>query len=195
MVGDDVMQCRNCPYVKDEFDSRMARYEERVEKEGIPNYVYGYLDPDSAAEEFEECLWCDKTGGKLWWYGRCTDAFHYEKNNKVKSKKRKRSRRERDAKHKQHLKYLEENCRHYPSPVMAADKNGNWIPDKEWYTKFPEYEVREFAYYKRLYRAKRKGNRYTYYKKYSNKRVRRYNGEIHKGNMYRKIFDYWWTVD
>lgn len=32
-------------------------------------------------------------------------------------------------------------------------------------------------------------------KKYANKVVRRYKGEIYKGDGYKKCFDYWWTVD
>jgi hypothetical protein len=37
-------------------------------------------------------------------------------------------------------------------------------------------------------------NRVRFYKKYSNRKVRRYKGEIGNGNHYRKIFDYWWTL-
>lgn len=33
-----------------------------------------------------------------------------------------------------------------------------------------------------------------YYKRYSNRVVRR-TKEIYKGNQYRKVFDYWWTID
>ena len=33
-----------------------------------------------------------------------------------------------------------------------------------------------------------------YYKRYSN-RVVRHTKEIYKGNQYRKVFDYWWTID
>lgn len=34
----------------------------------------------------------------------------------------------------------------------------------------------------------------AFYKRYTNKKVRRYKGEIPKGNQYRKHFDYWWTL-
>ena len=34
----------------------------------------------------------------------------------------------------------------------------------------------------------------NYYKKISNRKVRRYKGDIINGNWYQKIFDYWWTM-
>lgn len=35
----------------------------------------------------------------------------------------------------------------------------------------------------------------AFFKRVSNKKVRRSNGVPAKGNGYRKIFDYWWTID
>lgn len=37
--------------------------------------------------------------------------------------------------------------------------------------------------------------RQKFYKKYSNKRVRRYKGEIPKGGAYKRFFEYWRTID
>lgn len=37
-------------------------------------------------------------------------------------------------------------------------------------------------------------NLQKFYKRYSNKVVRRCPHEIPNGNAYRKIFDYWWTI-
>ena len=45
-------------------------------------------------------------------------------------------------------------------------------------------------YYKRYYRGKRS----KYLKKLSNKKVRRYNGEISGKGGYKKLFDYWWEL-
>ena len=166
------MECRNCPYIKEEFKTR---------------YLYN---------DTEEYCWCDKTGGKLWWYGYCSDAFHDTQQNNIKhSCKRKRNKRERDQKYKQHLKFLAENCKDYPSPAYPADENGNYIPGAEWHIWFPDEEPKDIVYYKRQYRAKRRWNRFAYYKKYSNRRVRRYKGGIHKGGAYKKIFDYWYEAD
>lgn len=50
-------------------------------------------------------------------------------------------------------------------------------------------------YYKRLYRGSHRGNRYQFCKKYANQIVRKYKGEIHNGESYKKCFDYWWTVN
>lgn len=38
-------------------------------------------------------------------------------------------------------------------------------------------------------------NRQAFWKAYSNRKVRRYNGEIPKGNSYRKLLDYAWEID
>lgn len=131
--------------------------------------------------------YCDKVGGKTLLYGHCT--YVYEKNSKHTnhSKQKRRSKRERDQKHKNRLKFLSENVQYYPSPVIYID---------ETYVEGEGYVDNQKPYYKRYYRDNHKGGRYKFYKKYANRCVRRYKGEIHiKGNHYRKIFDYWWTVD
>lgn len=38
-------------------------------------------------------------------------------------------------------------------------------------------------------------NRQTFLKTYSNRKVRRYKGDIHNGNSYRRHFDYAWELD
>lgn len=38
-------------------------------------------------------------------------------------------------------------------------------------------------------------NRQTFWKTYSNRKIRRYKGNIRKGNSYRRHFDYAWEVD
>lgn len=131
--------------------------------------------------------YCDKVGGKTLIFGYCT--YVYEKISKQinYSKQKRRNKRERDQKHKNHLKFLAENIQYYLSPVIYTDEI--WI-SRQGYIENPK------PYYKRYYRGNHKGNRYSFYKKYANRCVRKYKGEIHnKGNQYRKIFDYWWTVD
>lgn len=34
-----------------------------------------------------------------------------------------------------------------------------------------------------------------YYKRYSNKRIRQRKDIAPQGNMYRRVFDYWWELD
>lgn len=35
----------------------------------------------------------------------------------------------------------------------------------------------------------------SYCKELTNRKVRRYKGEIHKGGNYRRVFDMWWKLD
>lgn len=130
--------------------------------------------------------YCDKVGGKTLLYGYCEDAYVQPIILKKISKQKRKTKRERDLVYKNHVKYLSKTYPSYPPPAMPVDENGCWNFDDPIGT----------VYYRRTYRGNHKGNRYSFYKKYSNRCVRRYKGEIHsKGNQYRKIFDYWWTVD
>lgn len=110
-------------------------------------------------------------------------------------KKLRRSERlKREIQYKSYLKILSNHCNYYPSMVVPRDRDGNNLYISK---KFPEWsdDEKDIAYYKRYYRGNHNGNRYQFYKKYANKVVRRYKGEIYKGNGYKKCFDYWWTVD
>lgn len=131
--------------------------------------------------------YCGKVGGKTLLYGYCEDALRRNVKQINHSKQKRKNKRERDQKYKNHLKFLVKNVQYYPSPVIYTDeiyiKGEGWVNNPK-------------PYYKRCYRDNHKRGRCKYYKKYSNRCVRRYKGEIHsKGNQYRKIFDYWWTVD
>lgn len=180
------MECRNCPYGKEDFDRRMAWYNKIVEERGIPNDIYGYETYEDAVKDAEQFLWCDKVGGKVYCFGHCTDAYSDVPKHENHSKRKRRNKRERDLKHKNHLKYLYKHCNFYPSPVTYTD---------EVWVKGYGYVENPKPYYKRLYRGNHKHNRYKYYKKYANRCVRRYKGELHSGGSYKKVFDYWWTVD
>jgi len=131
--------------------------------------------------------YCDKVGGKNLLYGYCEDAYIELIIDKNHSKQKRRNKRECDQKYRNHLKFLAENIQGYPSPAIYTDEI--WIKG-QGYVKNPK------PYYKRCYRGNRKGNRYAFCKKHANRCVRNYKGEIHyKGNQFKKIFDYWWTVD
>lgn len=183
-----IFACKDCPYGKEDFLRRMFWYEKIVSERGIPNDIYHNLTPKDVADEFEQFLWCDKVGGKVFWAGRCEDAYTEPAISSNRSKQKRRNKRERDRKYKNHLKFLAENIQYYPSPAIYVDEI--WVKG-QGYIKNPK------PYYKRLYHdnhSKGKGY-YKYYKKYSNRCVRRYKKEIHSGGAYKKIFDYWWTVD
>ena len=188
MVVIIIFVCKDCPYGKDDFKRRMNWYNKIVAERGILNDVYYYLKPEDAAEEFEQFLNCDKVGGKVFWAGRCEDAYTEPVISQNRSKQKKRNKRERDQKYKNHLKFLAENIQYYPSPAIYVDEI--WVKG-QGYIKNPK------PYYKRLYHDNHSRGKglYKYYKKYSNRCVRRYKKEIHSGGAYKKIFDYWWTVD
>ena len=182
----DNLKCRDCPYGKEDFERRLYNYNKTIKEYGIPNDIYGYLQPEDAPGEFERFLWCDKVGGNTYRFGHCTESCDDLEviNYKNSSKQKRSNRRDRDLKHKKYVKYLAKTYPCYPPPAMPVDEYGRWNFNDPIGTVF----------YRRTYRGNHKGNRYTYYKKYSNKKVRRYKGGIHSGGNYKKIFDYWYTV-
>ena len=165
----------------------MYWYEKTISENGIPNDIYHYLKPEDAPDEFEQFLWCDKVGGKVFWAYRCSDAYSEQlvQTEHISSKKKKRNKRERDLKHKRHLERLwdtKKKC--YYRPVLYVDyilvnyKKQNI--DKPYYIKLtPNHGGK----YRRML------------KRQSNKRVRHYKGEIPKGSGYKKIFEYQWMLD
>lgn len=154
------MRCRDYPYGCEDFE----KYKSYIDKEDIEN-----------------CIWCDKVGGKVYSFGHCSDWYEQdEKNYKNHSKKKRINKRERYLKHQNHLKYLYETVGgYYPTPVRYVDEI--WIKGVG-YVKNPK------PYYQRLYRGKKS----KYLKQLSNRKIRRYKGELHNGYQYiHKIFDWW----
>lgn len=173
------MQCRDCPYGKEDFERRMYWYNKIIQERGIPNDIYHYLQPEDAADEFEQFLWCDKVGGKVYSFGYCEDAYSNIIKHKKRSKSKKRNKRERDLKYKEHLKRLAKTSKGYPSSVYYTDKI---------YIRGDGHIKNPKPYYKRLYRSKRS----KYLKKQSHRKIRRYNGELHNGWQCHRIYDFWW---
>lgn len=180
------MECKNCSYGKEDFNRRIALYNKIIEEQGIPNDIYDYRTYEDAVKDAEQFLWCDKVGGKVYCFGHCIDAYSAMPTHKNHSKIKRKNKRERDLKYKNHLKHLYKCCNSYPPPVIYMDEI--WI-------KGYGYIENLKPYYKRLYRGNHKSNRYKYYKKYANHCVRKYKEELHKGNSYKKVFDYWWAVN
>lgn len=99
-------------------------------------------------------------------------------------KKSMRKRRNVDRKHKNHLKALWAANNEYPASVMPMDKTRH-------HTEIPE----NITHYERYYRANHaRTSCNRYFKKYSNKVVRRYNKGISGKTGYKKVFDLWWTI-
>ena len=87
-----------------------------------------------------------------------------------------------EKKHQNNLKHLYEIAGgYYPAPVGYMDEI--WINGHG-------YVQNAKPYYKRWYRGKRS----KYFKQQSNRKIRRYNGELHKGNMAYKLYDFWWEL-
>ena len=202
------MECKNCPYGCYDYERRMANYNKIVTERGIPNDIYHYLEPQDASAEFEQFIWCDKVGGKVYWAGCCEDAYttggSEGKSRRKSNKKRKRSnsqmqvdyqaqadyqsnrgkrgiKRERDLKYKRHLESLAKQKKGYYTPVAYLDKV--WV-DGYGLVENPK------PYYKRYYRGKCS----KYFKRYSNKKIRRYKGEIGNGFQCHRLFDFWWEL-
>lgn len=176
-----LLECRNCPYGEKDFKRRMYWYEKIVQERGIPNDIYHYLKPEDAPDEFEQFLWCNKVGGKVYWAGRCTDAYSDIPKRINHQKQKRRNKREREQKHKNHLKFFTENISGYPSPVIYIDEI--WI-------KGQGYIENSKPYYKRLYRSNS-----NYHKKMSNRKIRRYKGELpKKSNLCHRLYDFWWEL-
>lgn len=133
-----------------------------------------------------EGQYCEKVGGKTSVYGFCTDAYSLDVIKQInRSKQKRRNKKERDQRYKNHLKYLAENISVYPSPAIYTDEV--WVNGRGYVQNLKPY-------YKRLYRGRGKGMSY-YHKKMSNKKIRRYKGELpKKGNMSHRLYDFWWEL-
>lgn len=142
---------------------------------------YGEYPDEDRANQSEQFVWCDKVGGKVYSFGHCSDWYEQdEENYKNHSKKKRINKRERYLKHQNHLRYLYETVGgYYPTPVRYVDEI--WIKGIG-YIKNPK------PYYQRLYRGKKS----KYLKQLSNRKIRKYKGELHNGYQHvHKIFDWW----
>ena len=186
------MNCKDCPYIKDEFDRRIQWYEEYVIEHGIPNDIYGYATLEDMKEWIQNHSWCEKTGGKVWWYGQCSDAHssivmsnkvNKKRNNVnfIKHNSKMSKKRERDWKHRNHAKKISENSTGWPCGYYYKD---------EIYVRGYGYVKNPKPYYKRIYR----GQRSKWIKKMCNRSVRRYKGKIPNGGSYKKIDEFWWEM-
>lgn len=100
-------------------------------------------------------------------------------------KKKRRDKRLRDYKYKIRLKRIHEGSSGYPKNVELIeekyDKNIGWVPIEK-------------PYFKRFYRGNHGSKQSVYYKKVSNRCVRRYKKGLHNGAGYKRLFDYWYTL-
>lgn len=92
-----------------------------------------------------------------------------------------------DQRHKKRLERLAKNgSNRYPEGAYMVDErrdeNGEWVPLEK------PYAVKT--------NKSKHATRYRYFKNYSNRVIRRAKlDDIADGGSYKKMFDYWWTVD
>lgn len=130
--------------------------------------------------QFEYCG-CDKTGdGKFYACGFCSDAFDAQPKRKKHGRRRSGIAYRRSQKKKKDKRLRNIISSGGYKPMIGYIDYG--FVDGVW------QEVGNHIKYPRNSNAQR------FLKRQSNKRVRRYTGNIPKGNSYRKLLDYWWEL-
>ena len=103
----------------------------------------------------------------------------------MKQKERARRRWENNQRKKKQMERMARTCKSYPGPAEIVDQ------------KYVDGELVNLdkPYVKKIYKSSN-ANRFSYFKRYSNKAVRRYlkQSYIRSGNSYRKVFDYQWEI-
>ena len=194
------MKCYQCPMIKEQFDSRIARLDD----------ICGLIEWDEVMYEHAAYCYCEKVGGKPTIYGFCSEAegptkeewdTYREKHNLqpiedepiidlinepinepiTETKKQKKRRRDRKHFNKQKRLYkaLE---RWYPTPIWPRYEHDEW-----WRT---EDERGDILYFRGYHHNRFK----QWLKKQSNKKIRRTKGLTRKGNVWKKVFDLWWEL-
>lgn len=177
------MDCKNCIYGKEDYERRMYMYDTYVKEHGIPNEVFGTMTRKDMEENALEFMWCEKTGGKVYVFGRCSLAEKKcpDSHNKDKEKdmliltatdyqkKAMRKKRKADAMHKLRVKRI-------------SKAGGYYLPcNKE-----REYDSENPVYYNKF----RSWNKDSL-KKVTNSRIRNHVFDFQKGSAYKKVHDRW----
>lgn len=91
-----------------------------------------------------------------------------------------------DQRHKKRLERMAKSeCQRYPAGVVMVE---------ERYVGNGEYEPVDKPYAIKTNKSKH-AMRYSYFKNYSNRMIRRNGKVLPKGGAYKKVFDYAWEVD
>lgn len=160
------MGCQDCPYISNEYNLKTE-------------YFYDNYDIyDVSEEDIINGCWCDKVGGKISLFGRCSHLMINPPDNIPRSKRRRYTKRQRDLKYKNHLKHISENSKCYPPSVNPINKYGHMSHNDD------------IVYYKRFYRGKAS----SYYKNLSNRKIRRFNGDISRGWWCHKLYDFMYEM-
>ena len=128
--------------------------------------------------QFDHCS-CDKIDAEFFIGGYCEDAFtdkslpHHKGKRKTGRAFRRKMRKKHLQKYRDRHKFIRIYGAPYPNYKHVDGEN---------------VMVGSYIIYPRSSANK------VFFKRVSNKKVRRYNGYLWKGNEYRKFFDYWWTL-
>lgn len=187
------MKCYKCPFLKDDFDFRIARLN--------GTDICGEIEWDEVEYDHVDYCYCEKMGAKLCITGRCSEAEmitkkewdeyreqHHmspivdsdtEEENKaidpVPKPTKKQKKRARDRRYKNHLRKIFRRSSFF-SGAYPVDKEGRYDP---------ENPVR----YKREYNPPRA----KWIKRHCNKRVRK-GKDVPQNNGYRKFSEYMWEL-
>lgn len=134
---------------------------------------------DSNKPQLEYCG-CDKVRTEFFIGGYCSDAFQTDapQNKRCGPRKSGRAYRRKTWKRKREKRMRIMTYGYKPSVgyMKWGWKDGVYQPI-EGYIKYPK-----------------NSNNQIFWKTYSNRKVRRYKGDIHNGNSYRRHFDYAWML-
>lgn len=123
--------------------------------------------------------YCKKIDGNVDLYGSCETEEAIDVG-KTYSNPRKLNRYDRNKKYKRKLINLaRKNIGKWFPPAFPVNENGDWTDN-----------IEEMYRIKRLYR----GSRSKYLKKMSNKKLRRFKGNVSNHGGYRKVYDLWWEM-
>lgn len=124
----------------------------------------------------DEPVYFDKDGDEFWAGGYCEDAFT------KKPPKTSRGRRKTGRAYRRKMR----------RKTIQKYRNGNgWIYGPHL---CGHWEGNQFVFGSYVKHPQNASNK-VFFKRVSNKKVRRSSGVPTKGNGYRKVFDYWWTID
>lgn len=127
--------------------------------------------------QFDHCS-CAKVGDEFWAGGYCGDAF-IKNPPKRDGGNRRTGRAYRRRMHRKNIqKYRNRDSRGWS--IFGPHIHGHWDGD--------EYILGTYVEYPKSSKNK------VFYKRVSNKKARRSKDIPPKGNGYRKVFDYWWTI-
>lgn len=175
------MDCKNCIYGKEDYERRMYIYDAYVKEHGIPNEVFGTMTREDMEKNALEFIWCEKTGGKVFVFGRCSLAdkectdFHNKDKEKDMltltatdyQKKDMRKKRKADAIHKLRIKRISKSGGYY----LPCNK------ERDYTRKDPVYYERYYSYPKDTL------------KKVTNSKTRKRNLDLQNGSAYKKLHD------